>query len=114
MINVYDTANQLASDLEEAEQITGLKAVFEKLKADKGAYELFDKVQNLQAQLQQKQYSGQEITQEEIDKMKSFTDKFAEFPVIAELMDAEKKVNDLVTELNGIITKPIADIYSQK
>lgn len=114
MINVYDTANQLASDLQEAEQITNLKGVFAKLKADEKAYALFDKVQNLQAQLQQKQYTGQEISKEEIDEMKGLTDQFSDFPVIAELMEAERSVNDLVSELNRIITKPIADIYGQK
>ncbi|MGR3742005.1 YlbF family regulator [Companilactobacillus sp. DQM5] len=114
MINIYDTANQMATDLDQVEQVKHLKDVFAKLKADEGAYEIFDKVQNLQYELQQKQMSGQEITQENIDEMKSYTDKFNDFPIINELMESEKKVNDLINELNQIITKPIADIYSTK
>lgn len=114
MINIYDTANQMASDLEKTEQVIALKDVFTRLKADTAAYEVFDKVQNLQMELQQKQMTGQEITQEDIDSMKGFTDQFEKFPVINELMETEKKVNDLINELNQVITKPIATIYQDK
>ncbi|GKQ42486.1 UPF0342 protein [Companilactobacillus sp. RD055328] len=114
MINIYDTANQMASDLEKTEEVIALKDVFGRLKADTEAYGVFDKVQNLQMELQQKQMSGAEITQEDIEKMQEFTTQFEQFPVINELMEAEKKVNDLINELNQIITKPIATIYQSK
>lgn len=114
MVNIYDTANQMATELAEVEQVKELSAVFEKLRADQKAYDVFNEVQNLQFELQQKQASGEEITEEDIKKMQGYTEEFGKYPVINELMDSEKKINDLINELNQIITKPIAEIYQGK
>lgn len=110
-MNIYDSANKLEQDLRASSEIAELKLAFEAVKANDLAYKLFDKVQNEQFALQQKQMQGQEITDADIEEMHKLTDQLQNFSEINNLMDKEKKVDSMMQELNKIISKPIAEIY---
>ncbi|WP_125567535.1 MULTISPECIES: YlbF family regulator [Companilactobacillus] len=110
-MNIYDSANQLEQDLRKTTEVADLKLAFEAVKANDLAFKLFDKVQNKQFELQQKQMQGQEITDDDIEGMRQLTDQLQNYDEIKNLMDKEQKMNSMMEELNKIISKPIAEIY---
>ena len=61
MSNIYDTANQLERDLRDLAEFKTVKASFEAIEADETAKALFDEFRQVNIELQQKQYSGQDI-----------------------------------------------------
>ncbi|WP_125591009.1 YlbF family regulator [Companilactobacillus jidongensis] len=110
-MNIYDSANSLEQDLRKTTEVADLKLAFEAVKANDLAFKLFDKVQNKQFELQQKQMQGQEITDDDIEAMRQLTDQLQNYDEIKNLMDKEQKMNSMMEELNKIISKPIAEIY---
>lgn len=111
MINVYDTANQLEKDLRQTPEILGLQGAFSQMKADAMAYSLFQKMQKMQADFQEKQINGQEISDEEIKNLQDLSGQLTKFDSVKNLMEQERKVNAMMEELNKIISKPLAEIY---
>lgn len=111
MINVYDTANQLENELRQTPEIMGLQSAFSQMKADAMAYSLFQKLQKMQLDYQQKELSGQQITDEEIKNLQDLSTQLSKFDSVKNLMEQERKVNAMMEELNKIISKPVAEIY---
>lgn len=114
MNNIYDTANKLEQELRETEAYSDLKVAFSTVKADSEANEVFQKFQEVQMKLQQKQMSGEEILEEEINEAQEMALKSGENNLIKDLMDAEQKLSTLVDDLNRIIMKPVQDIYQDR
>lgn len=111
MNNIYDTANKLEQELRETEAYSDLKSAFSTVKADSEASEVFQQFQEVQMKLQQKQMSGEEISEEEISEAQEMALKSGENDLIKELMEAEQKLSTLIDDLNRIIMKPVQDIY---
>ena len=55
MVNIYDTANDLAKQMRETQEYTSLEDAFNEMMADKDAFDLFKNFQKAQAAAQQKQ-----------------------------------------------------------
>ncbi|PWG01054.1 YlbF family regulator [Levilactobacillus bambusae] len=111
VVNVYDTANQLEQELRETPEYQALAGAYGKMKADAVAYDVFKNFQDVQMQLQTKQMQGVEITEDEMQQARDLADKVSQFDVVKDLMAKEKAVNDVLAQLNQIITKPIQDLY---
>lgn len=75
MSNIYDTANQLERDLRELQEFKTVKESFEAIYADETARTLFEEFRTVNVELQQKQFSGQEITEEDIQKAQELGQK---------------------------------------
>jgi UPF0342 protein bcer98_0695 len=65
-------------------------------------------------ELQQKQYSGQEITEEDIQKAQELGQKVSENEYIKALMEAEQRLNTIMQDINRIITNPLQELYNGK
>ena len=111
MSNIYDTANQLERDLRDLAEFKTVKASFE---ADETAKALFDEFRQVNIELQQKQYSGQEITEEDIQKAQELGQKVSENEYIKALMEAEQRLNTIMQDINRIITNPLQELYNGK
>jgi cell fate (sporulation/competence/biofilm development) regulator YlbF (YheA/YmcA/DUF963 family) len=111
MNNIYDTANQLEQELRETEAYSDLKSAFSTVKENPEASEVFQQFQEIQMRLQQKQMSGEEISEEEVQEAQEMALKSGENNLIKELMEAEQKLSTLIDDLNRIIMKPVQDIY---
>jgi len=112
-VNIYDTANQLESDLRETDQFLKLKSSFENLQENEESKELYNQFRQIQQTLQQKQASGQEITEEDTQSAQELSTKVTEDPVLAELIEAEKEVGQMIDEINQIALKPVQELYQQ-
>lgn len=114
MSNIYDTANQLERDLRDLAEFKTVKESFESIEADETAKALFDEFRQVNIELQQKQYSGQEITEEDIQKAQELGQKVSENEYIKALMEAEQRLNTIMQDINRIITNPLQELYNGK
>lgn len=110
-VNIYDTANQLERELRETDQYKTLQESFDAIKADEEASEIFGEFRNIQQTLQQKQVTGQEISEEEAQQAQEISAKIGENEVISNLLEAEKAVGQMIDDLNQVILKPIQELY---
>ena len=106
MSNIYDTANQLERDLRDLAEFKTVKASFEAIEVDE--------FRQVNIELQQKQYSGQEITEEDIQKAQELGQKVSENEYIKALMEAEQRLNTIMQDINRIITNPLQELYNGK
>lgn len=111
MVNIYDTANQLESDLRELSQYVDLKEAHESVKNDEEANAILTEFQNLQQSLYEKQQAGQEIGEEEANEAQVLSIKMSANELTMDLMEKEQALNTLLGEINGIIMKPVQEIY---
>ena len=110
--NVYNVANELEQAIRTSEDYTNLKKVYEDVFAEESTRTMFENFRNIQLSLQQKQMSGQEITQEEVEQAQKTVQLVQQNEKIAKLMEAEQRMSMMVGELNKIIMKPLEELYS--
>ncbi|MEK1314919.1 hypothetical protein HC007_00920 [Limosilactobacillus fermentum] len=113
VVNIYDTANELERQMRQTREFIGLKEAFDDLKADKEATDLFVKFQAKQAAAQQKQMQGQEISEDEIKEIQALAKDVTSKDVIQALMAKEQQVDQMIQQLNQIITGPLQELYKQ-
>ena len=111
MVNIYDTANELSNQLKETQEYQRVKNAFDSLKAQKDTFETFKKFQQMQANAQQKQMTGQKLTQDEINAIQTIAKEMSSKPEVQTLMNQERAVDNMLQQLNRTITSPIQDIY---
>ncbi|KRM12744.1 YlbF family regulator [Paucilactobacillus suebicus] len=111
VVNIYDSANQMERDLRETQQYADLKKAYEDMKQDADTFSLFKDFQNKQMQLQQKQYTGQQPSDDEIKDIQEMAEKVRKVDAIQNLMDKERGIDQLLSDLNNVITKPIQELY---
>jgi cell fate (sporulation/competence/biofilm development) regulator YlbF (YheA/YmcA/DUF963 family) len=110
--NVYDVAYHLENAVRESDDFKNLQALYKEVFADETTKRMFENFRNIQLELQQKQMSGQEITQEEVDQAQKTVALVQQNAAIAKLMEAEQRMSMMVSELNKIIMKPLEELYS--
>ena len=71
MVNIYDTANQLANDLRETQQFLALKEAMDAVKADEDSLALFKELDAAQMEIMEAQQTGKDLTEEQQDHFKS-------------------------------------------
>lgn len=109
--NLQDAAIELEKAIRESNEYQSLKDSYDKVNADPSAKSMFDNFRNIQIQLQQKQMSGQEITQEEVDQAQKTVALVQQHELISKLMADEQKMSEVITDLNKTIMKPLEDLY---
>lgn len=111
--NIYDTANQLEREIRTNESYVQLQSALEGIQTDPEANDAFQSLQQVQMRLQQKQQSGQEITEEDVQEAQEVSIKAGENEQVKALMEAEQGLSALIEELNGIIMKPVQELYQR-
>lgn len=111
MVNIYDTANDLSRQLKETQEYQNLKKAFDDLKAEKDTFETFKKFQQMQANAQQKQMTGQKLSQDEINAIQIIAKEISTQPAVQTLMNQERAVDNMLQQLNKTITSPIQELY---
>ncbi|MFC0189850.1 YlbF family regulator [Fictibacillus aquaticus] len=111
MSNVYDIAYDLEKALRNSSDFQDLKKAYDEVNANEETKNLFEEFRDLQMSLQQKQMTGQEITEEEVQKAQGVFQDVQQNETISKLMAAEQRMSMIVTEMNKIITKPLEELY---
>lgn len=113
-VNIYDTANQLERDLRETDEFQKLEKAFNELNNDEEAKELYNQFRLVQQNLQQKQMTGQELSEEDTQQAQELSTKVNENEVLTALIEAEKAVGQIIDDINQIALKPIQDLYQSQ
>ncbi|GEL14233.1 YlbF family regulator [Pediococcus cellicola] len=112
-VNIYDTANKMEEELRQTTEYTNLVTAYDEMKKDEEAYKLFKEFQEVQVNLQQKQMNGEDLSDDEMDKARNIASQVGNVDVIKSLMDKERNLNQLLNDINQIITKPIQELYHE-
>ncbi|WP_394554371.1 hypothetical protein C1N61_02885 [Priestia aryabhattai] len=110
-VNLHDVANDLEKAIRQSDDYTNLKNLYAALNADQGSKQLFERFRTMQMELQQKQMTGQEITEEEVQQAQQTVAIVQQDQNIAKLMEAEQRMSMVIGELNKIIMKPLEELY---
>ncbi|WP_311407223.1 YlbF family regulator [Liquorilactobacillus uvarum] len=110
MINIYDSANQLEQNLRKTEEYQELEKAYSEVKSDEASYKQFKEFQKAQMEFQSKQAKG-ELTDSDVDKIKSLGEKIEKKKVIMTLMEKERKLAQVMDEINQIMFKPVNELY---
>ncbi|MCM3717516.1 YlbF family regulator [Fictibacillus phosphorivorans] len=111
MANVYDVAYDLEQALRNSEDFQALKNSYDEVNNNPETKVLFGKFRDIQVNLQQKQMSGQEVTQEEIEEAQKLFAEVQQNETISQLMAAEQRMSTIINDLNKVITKPLEELY---
>ncbi|SFB83328.1 Cell fate regulator YlbF, YheA/YmcA/DUF963 family (controls sporulation, competence, biofilm development) [Alkalibacterium subtropicum] len=110
-VNIYDTANQLEQDLRKTDEFQKLDAAFKAVKEDEEANQVFNEFREIQQMIQQKQMSGQQISEEEAQQAQEVSNKISENELITNLLEAEKSVGQMIDDINQTVLKPVRELY---
>lgn len=111
MANLYDNAYDLEKAIRESDEYQHLKQCYDELEKDETGKKMFENFRNLQMNLQEKQMQGQEISQEEAQQAQQQMQLMQQHEGISRLMAAEQQMSIVINDLNGIITKPLEELY---
>ncbi|KMM36252.1 YlbF family regulator [Guptibacillus hwajinpoensis] len=109
--NLYDVAYELESAMREHEDYTKLKELYDQVNQDEVSKKLFDNFRNMQMELQQKQMTGQQITEEEAQTAQQQVELVQQHEVISQLMQQEQRMSQVIQDINKIVTRPLEDLY---
>ncbi|MFJ5963920.1 MULTISPECIES: YlbF family regulator [unclassified Bacillus (in: firmicutes)] len=110
-VNLYDVAYDLEKALRQSEEYSTLRNLYDEVNEDESSKRMFENFRDIQVNLQQKQMTGQEITQEEVEQAQKTVTLVQQHDKISRLMEAEQRVSVLIGELNKIIMKPLEELY---
>lgn len=110
MVNVYDTANKLASEIKETVEFKNLKKAKEALDNNleiKAKVEEFEKLRtDMQRQMIRKEKTSEEVTK----KMKDAYDEIFKDKIAGDYLLAEMQFGVMVTDINKIIGESIKEV----
>lgn len=109
-MNVYDTANRLASEIKESEEYVNYKMAKQALSLNselKSKIENFDKLRyELQLEMMQ---TGKNNEEKNVQLQKEYAD-LVENPDAKKFFETETKFNILIADVNKIIGEAIRDV----
>lgn len=111
MVNIYDTANQLAEDLTKTDQYKALADAIKTVEADSESSALFKRMDELQAKIMQAQQDGKPLSQADQQAYKDLNDEVQKNAKIVSLLQTEQGLYDLLGEIQKAYSKPINDLY---
>lgn len=111
MSNLYDTANQLERELRQSAEFLAVKEAFEQVQQQEVAKKLFEEFRDVNVALQKKQLSGQEVTDEDVEKVQELYEKASQNELIKTLTEAEQRLNIIMQDINRILTASLHEVY---
>lgn len=111
MSNSYDIAYKLEKEIRESNEYKNLKKSYEEIEKDEVTKKMFDNLREIQMKLQEAQFRGEDISDEDVQTAQKLFEIAQQSPLISNLMNAEHHANVLIQDINRIISKPLQDIY---
>lgn len=110
--NIYDTVNQLAKELIQTDEFKRVEEAYKAMKEDEEAYKTFNEFRDFQIEIQSKQMSGQEVTDEDAAKAQEYSQQMNQSQTIQDLMVEERALSALLNDINRTITQPLTQLYN--
>lgn len=112
MVNVYDSANQLAEDLKKTPEYEALQTATDAVKNDEKSLALFKKMDEVQTKIINAQQTGKPLAADVQQEYKDLNDKVQKDANIVKLLTAEQSLYKLIDDLQKTFTSPINDLYT--
>ena len=111
MNNIYDTANQLEREFRQLPSYVSLKEALQAIMADEESSTVYNEFREKAQQYQTMMMSGEEVTTEQQADFEALSEKVRQNDHIQTLIQNEQQINQILMDINNIITKPLNDIY---
>lgn len=109
-MNVYDTANKLAYEIQESEEYKLYKKLKNELMSDINSKNKIVEFEKLRYDVQLMQYTGEEKNEEMSKKLEEMYRTLVQDSKIKEYFDLEIKFNVMIADVNKIIAEAIRDV----
>lgn len=109
--NLYDLAYEMEKGLRQSEEYATLQKLYAEVNTNDEAKGIFVNFRDVQMKLQEKQMTGQEITEEEMQQAQKTVALVQQHGLISKLMEAEQRMSMVIADMNKIIMKPLEEMY---
>ncbi len=112
--NVYDTANQLEREIRQLPEVAAIRQALAGIEADETSKILFEGYKKQVQELSLREAQGHPIGEEEMKQIDELSKGIMADDHIRGLIEAERRMDQIIRDLNNIITKPLQEIYQQQ
>lgn len=109
-MNVYDTANKLASEIRSAQEYKMYKEAKDKLNANVELKQKIDEFEKVRYEVQVLAMQGKKVEEEKNKKLQEMYAMLIEYKEIKEYFDLEVKFNVMLADINKIIAEAVEDV----
>lgn len=109
-MNVYDTANRLAYEIQESDEYKSYKKLKNEIMSNPGLKNKIEEFEKLRYDVQLMQYTGEEKNEEKTKKLQDMYAMLIQDNQIKEYFDLEVKFNIMIADVNKIIAEAIRDV----
>lgn len=109
-MNVYDTANRLAHEIQEADEYKEYKKVKEAVMSNPDSKKKVEDFEKLRYDVQLMQYTGEGKDKEKTKKLEEMYAMLVQDKQIKQYFDLEVKFNVMIADVNKIIAEAIRDV----
>ncbi len=111
-MNVYDTANRLASELKSSQEYLDYKKVKEELNNNPEIKEKMDQFEKARYEVQVEAIKGQEEQKEKVEQMQKIYLDLIQNDLAKRYFEIELKFNVLLADVNKIIAESVQDVLN--
>lgn len=109
-MNVYDTANKLAYEIQQSEEYKSYKKLKNEVMEDVDTKSKIEEFERLRYEVQLMQYAGENRDEEKTKKLEEMYAMLVQDKKIKEFFDLEVKFNVMIADVNKIIAEAIRDV----
>lgn len=109
-MNVYDTANQLASEIKNSEEYKRYKEVKNNLESNAELKTKIDEFEKARYEVQVLAMQGKTVEEEKNKKLQEMYTILIQHKEIKEYFDLEVKFNVMLADVNKIIAEAVQDV----
>ena len=109
-MNVYDTANRLAYEIQQSDEYKNYKKLKDSIMADANSKQKIEDFEKLRYDVQLMQYTGEGRDEETTKKLEEMYAMLVQDNQIKEYFDLEVKFNVMIADVNKIIAEAIKDV----
>ena len=109
-MNVYDTANRLAYEIQQSDEYKQYKKLKDSIMADVNSKQKIEDFEKLRYDVQLMQYTGEGKDEKKKKKLEEMYAMLVQDNQIKEYFDLEVKFNVMIADVNKIIAEAIKDV----
>ena len=109
-MNVYDTANRLAYEIQQSEEYKQYKKLKDEVMSNNELKSKVEEFEKLRYDVQLIQYTGEKKDEEKSKKLEEMYAMLVQDKQIKEYFDLEVKFNVMIADINKIIAESIRDV----
>ena len=109
-MNVYDTANRLAYEIQESDEYKTYKKIKNEVMSNPDSKSKIEEFENLRYEVQLMQYIGENKNEEKSKKLEELYSTLVQNNLIKQYFDLEVRFNIMIADINKIIAEAVRDV----